>query len=187
MRRALGLLLAALLLLAAPGVRAEDIRITATEIAGTPDGLLLSADFAFEFTPRLQEALNQGIPLYFVIDFELSRRRWYWFDELLLERSQKLRLWYHALTRQYRLSGENLYQSFESLAEARQALSHLQHWVLAEPGLVRPGSGYRAALRMRLDTAELPKPFQASALASRDWTLASAWYRWTLAVPEPGP
>ena len=73
------------------------------------------------------------------------------------------------------------------LAEARQALSHLQHWVLAEPGLVRPGSGYRAALRMRLDTAELPKPFQASALASRDWTLASAWYRWTLAVPEPGP
>ena len=31
---------------------------------------------------------------------------------------------------------------------------------------------------MRLDTAQLPKPFQVSALANREWTLASPWKRW---------
>jgi hypothetical protein len=31
---------------------------------------------------------------------------------------------------------------------------------------------------MRLDTAQLPKPFQVSALANREWTLASPWRRW---------
>jgi hypothetical protein len=34
---------------------------------------------------------------------------------------------------------------------------------------------------MRLDTAQLPKPFQVNAIASRDWSLASDWHRWTLA------
>jgi hypothetical protein len=32
---------------------------------------------------------------------------------------------------------------------------------------------------MRLDTSELPKPFQVSALANRDWKLASDWRRIT--------
>jgi hypothetical protein len=31
---------------------------------------------------------------------------------------------------------------------------------------------------MRLDTAQLPKPFQVSALANREWNLASGWKRW---------
>jgi hypothetical protein len=33
---------------------------------------------------------------------------------------------------------------------------------------------------MRLDVTQLPKPFQINALASRDWNLASEWFRWTL-------
>ena len=39
---------------------------------------------------------------------------------------------------------------------------------------------YQAGIRMRLDTAQLPKPFQLNAIASRDWTLASDWHRWSL-------
>ena len=40
------------------------------------------------------------------------------------------------------------------------------------------GARYDAAVRLRLDVALLPKPFQINALASRDWTLQSDWYRW---------
>jgi len=42
------------------------------------------------------------------------------------------------------------------------------------------GTVYEAAIRMRLDVSQLPKPFQINALASRDWNLSSAWFRWTL-------
>jgi hypothetical protein len=38
---------------------------------------------------------------------------------------------------------------------------------------------YIAALRLRLDTSQLPKPLQINALGSRDWNLTSDWYRWT--------
>ena len=30
---------------------------------------------------------------------------------------------------------------------------------------------------MRLDTAQLPKPFQVNALTNREWTLSSEWKR----------
>jgi hypothetical protein len=39
---------------------------------------------------------------------------------------------------------------------------------------------YQAGIRMRLDTTQLPKPFQLNAIASRDWTLASDWHRWMI-------
>ena len=38
---------------------------------------------------------------------------------------------------------------------------------------------YTAAVRLRLDTSQLPKPLQIDALGSRDWNLSSDWYRWT--------
>ena len=41
------------------------------------------------------------------------------------------------------------------------------------------GTRYEAAVRMRLDVNALPKPFQVSALASREWSMQSEWYRWS--------
>ena len=41
------------------------------------------------------------------------------------------------------------------------------------------GARYDAAVRLRLDVTQLPKPFQINALASRDWSLQSEWYRWS--------
>jgi hypothetical protein len=42
------------------------------------------------------------------------------------------------------------------------------------------GARYDAAVRLRLDVTQLPKPFQINALASREWSLQSEWYRWSL-------
>ena len=139
--------------LAAPAASAEEIRIAAVEIAPAEEALVLDADFEFEFTSRLEDALRQGIPLYFVIEFDLTRRRWYWFDEHVAKRTQKLRLWYHGLTRQYRLSSGNLHQAFDSIGEAQRALSHLRGWTVAERGQVQPDVVYQASLRMRLDSS----------------------------------
>ena len=41
------------------------------------------------------------------------------------------------------------------------------------------GTRYEAAVRLRLDVNQLPKPFQVNALASREWSLQSDWYRWS--------
>ncbi len=84
------------------------------------------------------------------------------------------------LLRQYRLTVGTVYQNFTRFDEVTRVLSRLRGWHIADKGALKKDQVYQAAVRMRLDTAQLPKPFQLNAIASRDWTLASEWHRWTI-------
>ncbi len=178
-----------LALLVAPWLAwAAEIEVANPQLQPGDDGYVLSADFKFELNPRLEEAVSKGVSLHFVADFELTKARWYWLDEKLATRSQTYRLSYHALTRQYRLSTGGLHQSFATLTEAVQVLARLRNWVVVERGEknIRSGEAYDAALRLRLDVTQLPRPFQITALGNKDWSLASDWKSWqTTLTPLP--
>ncbi len=164
-----------------------EIDIVNQQIFANEDGYTLSADFRFELTPRLEEAVSKGVVLYFVLDVEMTRARWYWLDEKLVDRSQTYSLSYHALTRQFRLSTGGLHQSFPTLTEALAVLSRLRHWLIVDKAdkNVRAGEPYQAALRLRLDINQLPRPFQITALGNKDWNLASDWKIWLVTLPVP--
>ena len=159
---------------------ATDIAVRNATIVPDEDGWQIEAQFDIQFSPRLEEAVNRGVPLYFVVDFELSRPRWYWFDEKPIKVSQTYKISYTPLLRQYRLSVGNAYQNFTRFEEVTRVLSRLRGWHVADRGAIKKDGTYQAALRMRLDTAQLPKPFQLNAIASSDWTLASDWHRWNV-------
>jgi len=178
------LLLALALAWTAPA-QAEKIAIDHISLEGSDEGYALDADFEIELSPRLEDAINKGVALYFEVEFELTRRRWYWFDEHPVSRQLMLRLYYHALTRQYRVSSGALYQSFSTLPDALRLLSRVRSWQVLERKQVDAGTDYQAALRMRLDVNQLPKPFQVNALTSREWNLASEWRRWPFRVKAP--
>ena len=158
----------------------EGISVRSATLEAVDDGYQLQADFDMAFSPRLEEAVNRGVALHFVVEFELSRPRWYWFDEKPIQLSQTYRISYTPLLRQYRLSVGNVYQNFTRFEEVTRVLSRLRGWHVADKGALKKDGIYQAGLRMRLDTTQLPKPFQVNAIASRDWTLASDWHRWTL-------
>src|SRR5205085_6961600 len=103
---------------ASVAVHAGEIVIQEARFNTSEEGYALDADFKFELTPRLEEAVEHGVTLYFVAEFEVTRPRWYWLDEKIVIKSQTWRLNYHALTRQYRLSTGGLYQNFSSLGDA---------------------------------------------------------------------
>jgi hypothetical protein len=161
-------------------VASEGISVRSATLEAGEDGYQLQADFDMAFSPRLEEAVNRGVALHFVVEFELSRPRWYWFDEKPIQLSQTYRISYTPLLRQYRLSVGNVYQNFTRFEEVTRVLSRLRGWHVADKGALKKDGLYQAGLRMRLDTTQLPKPFQVNAIASRDWTLASDWHRWTL-------
>jgi hypothetical protein len=160
--------------------RADGIEVRQAALISAEDGYVLEADFEVTLTHTLQEALNKGVPLYFTLEFELVRPRWYWLNESLANARQEYRLSYNALTRQYRVGLRTLYQNFASLAEALAFLSRVRVHEIAEAGALDKGSSYRAALRLRLDSAQLPRPFRVSAVGSREWTISSDWHRWTV-------
>jgi hypothetical protein len=175
----LALSTAAFLWLVPAAQAADRIVVSNAQLAlvvdGGEPGVTLDADFDFELPYVLEDAVNRGIALYFVVDFELYRERWYWFDRQLAQRSLTYRLTYSALTRQYRLARGSLALPFDTLAEALASLRRVRGWKVLERGTLKPDEDYRAQLRMRLDTSQLPKPFQINALTNRDWTLASDW------------
>ena len=164
----------------APLALAEGIAVRSASLEASDDGWNVEGEFDVQFSQRLEEAVNRGVPLYFVVEFELSRPRWYWFDEKPVVLSQTYKITYTPLLRQYRLSMGNTYQNFTRFDEVTRVLSRLRGWHVADKGALKKDQVYQAAVRMRLDTAQLPKPFQLNAIASRDWALASDWHRWTI-------
>lgn len=155
-----------------------DVRRAAFYMA--EDGYVLEAEFDIALTHTLEEALNKGVPLYFLLEFELIRPRWYWFNDKVLSTEQEYRLSYNALTRQYRIGVGPLHQNFATQNDALNFMSRIRRREALEPGALRKDTNYVAALRLRLDTSQLPKPFQLTALGSREWTLNSDWYRWSV-------
>ncbi len=172
--------------LAAPA-RADEIEVTDVQLVASDDGLVLAADFAFDLNARLVEAVANGVPLYFVVEFELTRRRWWWFDDKAAAKRMQIRLSYHALSRHYRLSTGVLQQNYPTLEDALNVLRRVRGWLVVERGAPLAEANYEAAVRMRLDTTLLPKPFQLSALMSRELNLESPWKRFTYRSPAPPP
>ncbi len=172
------------LLLVALAAQAADISAGNPQLTVSEDGYAVAADFNINFNTSLEEAVNKGVVLYFAADFELSRSRWYWFDEQIVRRSRTVQLSYHALTRQYRLSTGALHQSYPTLDDALRVLSHLRNWQVLDKSQVKGDQRYLAGLRMRLDLTQMAKTFQVSALANRDWNLSSDWLRWSFTPAE---
>jgi hypothetical protein len=174
-------------MLAPAAVRAEDIEVRHVALRAAEEGLLLDADFEVRLTPRLADVLANGVPLYFQVEFELKRPRWYWLDEKTASKRLQLRLSYHALSRQYRLSTGMLQQNFPTLEDALNVLARVRNWLVVERTVSLAEVDYEAAVRMRFDTGMLPKPFQLSALTSRELQLESSWRRFTLRSPRHAP
>jgi hypothetical protein len=176
------LLLLAVLAVMLPALpaRAEGIHVHDAALVAADEAYYLEANFEISLNPTLEEALNKGVPLYFLLEFEIIRPRWYWLDDRVISSQQQYRLAYNALTRQYRLGIGAFFQNFNELNEALAFLSRVRRRHVLEIGMLSRGTSYAAALRMRLDVSQLPKPFQLNALASRDWNLSSEWYRWSV-------
>jgi len=176
--------LGSLLALALAGAaRADSVAVRSAELRIDEGDVLLNADFNLAFNPTLEEALQKGIPLYFVLEFELTRSRWYWLDEKLAQTAITSRVSYNALTQQYVVRSGLLTQSFNALDEVERYIGRVNSRPVAQASALSKGTRYDAAIRLRLDVNQLPKPFQVNALASREWTLSSDWYRWSFVLP----
>ena len=172
-------LLVVLALFACTLVAADDSQITLAEIVPGEGGYVLNADIELDLNSRLTDAITRGVAIHFVAELTIERPRWYWMNEVVVERELNYRVSYHAITRSYRLSIGSLHQSFDALDTVLLTMQRIRNWQIAGPDELTPGISHEVSLRFRLDTAQLPKPFQVTAIGSRDWNVGTDWLRWT--------
>jgi hypothetical protein len=167
---------------ASRAARADVIVVKSAELRAEEDAYVLNAEFDLDVNSTLEEALQRGVPLYFLLEFEITRPRWYWLPEKVLSSTTQYRIAWNALTQQYRVSSGLLTQTLYTLDEVERFLSRVTSRPIARRDELQPGARYDAALRLRLDVNQLPKPFQVNALTSREWSLQSDWYRWSFSA-----
>ena len=164
---------------------AEGVRLKSADLERADSDWLLNATFQIELTPGLEDAVQKGVVLYFQTEFDLTRSRWYWFDERPVLAQRSIRLSYQPMTQQYRIASEGFTFSARTMFEALQTVGSIGGWKVIDINQIDPSKSYTAALRMTLDLSKLPKPFQVNALNNRDWNITSDWVRFAFLPNGP--
>jgi len=161
-----------LLLIAATAAHADPIELTTFEIVHNEDGVQLSFNAHFDLPRGVEEALQKGVPLHFVVEANVFRERWYWLDRRIATASRAWRLAYQPLTRKYRVTFGGLNQSYDTLDEAMAVLRRVGAWKIAEAAQVEEGARHYVEFSYRLDTSQLPRPMQIGIGAQAEWALS---------------
>ncbi|WNO04958.1 DUF4390 domain-containing protein [Rhodoferax mekongensis] len=153
------------------------------DVERTSEELTLTAQLQFELSPPVEDALLKGIPVYFRVEAEVLKERWYWYDKSLASVTRQYKLAFQPLTRRWRLSvgtgsgssagqGLALSQTYDSLPVAIAAIKRIVKWRIAGPGELDPAGRYRFDFRFMLDVSQLPRPFQIGVLGQSDWDIS---------------
>ena len=161
-------------------IASSNINIKLAELQPLDDFYALSADIDIDLDDAIEEAVNKGVPLNFLIEFQVVSPRKYWFDDEIITATRGVMLSYHALSRQYLVNRGAHQKSFETMDEALQELMVIEDWKVLDKSLVEKNEIYNAALLVRLDQTKLPKAIQVDAIASEKWNLISQKYEWSL-------
>jgi hypothetical protein len=169
-----------------PGPAAADTHstsVTQMRLEEADDGVYLTAQVQFELPPLVEEVLDKGIAVYFVAEAELYRERWYWTDLKVAQASRYMRLAYQPLSRRWRLNvspvpitnagfGVSLNQNFETLADALDGVRRVGRMRLGDVSEIGDEPTHPVMFRFRLDTSQLPRPFQIGAFGQSDWNIS---------------
>jgi hypothetical protein len=167
-----------------PGL-ASATEITQLRVERGDDGVHLSALVRFELPAVVEDALLKGIPMFFVVEADIYRDRWYWTDPRVVSAARTVRLAYQPLTRRWRVniaSGlitssaglrATLNQNYETLPEALSAIQRVARWKIADATEIDPEAAHKLDFSFRLDLTQLPRPFQIGVAGQKDWNISA--------------
>ncbi|MCX4192476.1 DUF4390 domain-containing protein [Methylophaga sp. OBS1] len=147
------------------------------------NGYVLNAQIDYPLTPRVIEALHNGVPITFFQELKLVEsipilgRFWQWETNLWQSRLH-YELRYHALSEQYVLKALETddQQNFPHLEGALQALGQI-HDLSLPPEYTHNVDDLLLLIRSGLDLSALPTPMRPGAMISSKWQLTSPWVR----------
>lgn len=168
---ALALALAAGHLAALRPALAQDIELTTLNLQREDGELLLEFAVRPRLTRPVVEALQRGVPVYFVARATVLRNRWYWRDERIARVERSWRIAYQPLTSTWRVSLGALSQTVASLSDALALASATGRWSIVPLSQLDPESRHHVEFSYQLDTSQLPSPLQITLPGPSDWQL----------------
>jgi hypothetical protein len=152
--------------------------------------LHVNARLDLPLNPKIEEALGKGIPIDLLIEVNLAKYRWWWRNKVITDHVRHRRIQFHALSRQYLVSGLNAREPSESFGSLSQALTHagaLDELTIALGSRkeIETDGRYLLVLRARLDIEALPMLMRPLAYATPSWRLNTGWTEWPIQHGQP--
>ena len=143
---------------------------------------LVNAEIDISLSPTALEALENGIALTVIFDFEILRVRKFIWNELVAELEAKRQVSFHPLSNQYLVEDLNAgaTHTFRSLREALKALGQVRDFPLIDGYLLERDESYVLQVGAYLDIESLPTPLRVLAYLNPDWYLSSEWHEYPL-------
>ena len=161
------------LLAASPALRAQGVELATLQVNRAEGTLNLEFVARVSLPKAVEDALQRGVPLYFVAEARLLRNRWYWRDERVARIARSWRVAYQPLTNTWRVGLGGLHQTHPTLLEALTTASRSAGWKLADLAALDPDSRYYVEFSYRLDTSQLPGPMQFGLGGQGDWSVGA--------------
>jgi hypothetical protein len=168
--------------MAVPETAADSITVRNAKTHLADKLYLVNAEIDVNLSPTALEALENGVALTVVIDFEILRVRELIWNEVVAELEAKHRVSFHPLSNQYLVEDLNAgaTRTFRSLREALKALGQVRDFPLIDAYLLERGERYILQVGAYLDIESLPTPLRVLAYLNPDWHLSSEWYEYPL-------
>lgn len=149
---------------------AQSATLSTLSLSRGDDALLLDFVVRLALSRVIEDALQRGMPLYFVASATVRRSRWYWRDLRIARVRRSWRLAFQPLTSTWRVSLGALSQSHDTLPDALAALSASAGWRICDLSQLAAEGDY-LEFEYRLDTEQLPRPMQIALPGASDWSI----------------
>jgi hypothetical protein len=151
--------------------RAQGIELTSLALQKLDAGLTLDFTARVQLPHAVEDAVQRGVPVYFIAEANVYRHRWYWRDQRVARASRSWRLSYQPLSDTWRVSLGGLAQTHGTLPDALAAMSGAARWKIADHSQIDPDERYYVEFSYKLDTTQLPRPMQFGIGGQADWSL----------------
>ncbi len=157
--------------------QAADFKILNQTCRSTEDTFVLDANIDFNFSDKVIEALQNGVPITLELHLQVRKKgAWLW-EKDLLDTRLRYQIRYHALASVYQVVDiqTNVQESFVTREIAITALGDILGMSVVKHEQMEKGKIYNVSLKASLDVDALPLPLRPIAYLSPAWNQSSEW------------
>jgi hypothetical protein len=157
--------------------QAADYKILNQTCHSTEDAFVLDANIDFNFSDKVVEALQNGVPITLELHLQVRKKgAWLW-EKDLLDTRMRYEIRYHALASVYQVVDlqNKSQESFVTREVAITALGDIQGMPVIRHEKMEKGKIYSVSLKTSLDVDALPLPLRPIAYLSPSWNQSSEW------------
>jgi hypothetical protein len=175
-----GFLALAIILLSLHGLAmARDATLTNIIVTNTRDDLLVYLSVEGAFTPKMEDAVKNGVPASFLFFINCYRNRGLWFDKKLTDMTITHTIKYNSLKKEYSVTrtwdtnSPVVVQSFDA---AKTLMTEIDSLKVIPLGVLEKGKQYQIQAKAKLSRVTLPYYLHYVLFFLSFWDFETDWY-----------